>query len=46
MTGGGRGSRQKGDRLERAIVKLLQSHGLGAERIPMSGSAGGSFCGT
>jgi Holliday junction resolvase len=42
---GGRASRQKGNRLERAIVRLLQDHGLGAEHIPLSGSAGGSFCG-
>jgi Holliday junction resolvase len=42
---GGRASRDKGNRLERAVVRLLQDHGLGAERIPMSGSAGGSFSG-
>jgi Holliday junction resolvase len=42
---GGRASRQKGNRLERGIVRLLQGHGLGAERIPLSGSAGGSFSG-
>jgi Holliday junction resolvase len=42
---GGRASRQKGNRLERAVVKLLQEHGLGAERIPWSGSAGGSYSG-
>ena len=40
---GGRASRDKGNRFERAIVKLLQDRGLGAERIPLSGSAGGSF---
>ena len=33
---GGRASRQKGNRLERAIVRLLQDHGLGAECIPLS----------
>lgn len=38
-------SRQKGDRMERAMVRLLQEAGIAAERIPMSGSAGGSFCG-
>jgi len=38
---GGRRSRQKGDRFERAIVRLLQAAGLGAERRPLSGSAGG-----
>lgn len=42
---GGRASRQKGDRTERAIVKLLQGYGLGAERVPLSGSAGGSYTG-
>jgi Holliday junction resolvase len=42
---GGRASRDKGNRLERAVVRLLQDHGLGAERIPMSRSAGGSFSG-
>jgi hypothetical protein len=42
---GGRASRQKGDRFERAIVRLLQDHALGAERVPLSGSAGGSYLG-
>jgi hypothetical protein len=42
---GGRASRQKGNRLERAVVRLLQDHGLGAERVPLSGSAGGSYSG-
>jgi Holliday junction resolvase len=42
---GGRASRQKGNRLERGIVRLLQDHGLAAERIPLSGSAGGSYAG-
>jgi hypothetical protein len=42
---GGRASRDKGNRLERAIVKLLQDRGLGAERVPLSGSAGGSYSG-
>jgi Holliday junction resolvase len=42
---GGRASRQKGDRLERAIIRLLQDRGLGAERVPLSGSAGGSYSG-
>lgn len=42
---GGRASRDKGNRLERAVVRLLQDHGLGAERIPLSGSAGGSYSG-
>jgi len=42
---GGRASRDKGNRLERAVVRLLQDRGLGAERIPLSGSADGSFSG-
>jgi Holliday junction resolvase len=42
---GGRKSRDKGNRFERAIVRLLQDHGFGAERVPLSGSAGGSYCG-
>jgi Holliday junction resolvase len=42
---GGRASRDKGNRLERAIVKLLQDHGLGAERVPLSGSARCSYLG-
>jgi Holliday junction resolvase len=42
---GGRASRDKGNRLERAVVRLLQDHGLGAERVPLSGSAGGSYSG-
>lgn len=40
---GGRASRQKGDRAERALVKFLQSHGFAAERVPLSGAAGGRF---
>lgn len=42
---GGRRSRDKGNRTERAIVRVLQDHGLGAERVPLSGSAGGSYAG-
>ncbi len=42
---GGRSSRDKGNRVERAIVRALQDHGLGAERVPLSGSAGGSYLG-
>ena len=42
---GGKAPRAKGDRFERAIVKLLQDKGLGAERVPLSGSAGGSYVG-
>ena len=42
---GGKAPRRKGDRVERAIVRALQEHGLGAERVPLSGSAGGSYLG-
>ncbi|WP_426608859.1 putative PDDEXK endonuclease [Bradyrhizobium sp. McL0616] len=42
---GGRASRDKGNRAERAIVKYLQEHGFAAERVPLSGSAGGSYLG-
>ena len=37
----GRAPRQKGDRLERAVVKQLQDAGLDAKRVPLSGSAKG-----
>jgi hypothetical protein len=42
---GGKASRQKGNRAERALVKFLQSRGFAAERVPLSGSAGGSYLG-
>ena len=42
---GGRASRQKGNRAERALVRALQDKGFAAERVPLSGSAGGSYCG-
>jgi Holliday junction resolvase len=45
MSRGGRASRQKGDRAERAIVRSLQNAGFAAERVPLSGSAGGSYVG-
>lgn len=38
---GGRASRQKGNRTERALVKYLQGQGFGSERQPGSGSYGG-----
>lgn len=37
----GKAPRQKGDRAERAIVKLLQVAGLDAKRVPLSGSVAG-----
>jgi hypothetical protein len=42
---GGRPSRDKGNRAERAIVRFLQDRGFAAERVPLSGSAGGSYKG-
>jgi Holliday junction resolvase len=41
----GKPSRSKGLRFEREIVHLLQDAGRAAERVPLSGAAGGSFCG-
>jgi Holliday junction resolvase len=42
---GGRASRSKGNRTERAIVRLLQERGFAAERVPLSGAALGRFGG-
>lgn len=42
---GGRASRQKGNRLERAIARALQEAGFAAERVPLSGAARGRFGG-
>jgi Holliday junction resolvase len=42
---GGIASRQKGNREERHLVALLQAAGFSAERVPLSGSAGGRFAG-
>ena len=42
---GGKRSREKGNRLERALVRALQDHGFAAERVPLSGAAGGSYTG-
>jgi Holliday junction resolvase len=42
---GGRASRQKGNRTERAVVRLLQERGFSAERVPLSGAARGRFGG-
>ena len=41
----GKRSRDKGQREERAIVHTWQDEGIAAERIPLSGAAGGSFKG-
>jgi Holliday junction resolvase len=45
MSRGGRASRDKGNRAERAIVRLLQERGFAAERVPLSGAARGRFGG-
>jgi Holliday junction resolvase len=45
MSTGGKSPRQKGDRAERHLVALLQAAGFAAERIPLSGAAGGRFSG-
>jgi hypothetical protein len=41
----GKFSRDKGAREERAIVNTLREHGIDAERVPLSGAAGGSHVG-
>ncbi len=41
----GRASRDKGQREERSIVHAFQEAGIAAERVPLSGAAGGSFSG-
>lgn len=41
----GKASRDKGARAEREAVHILQEAGLAAERIPLSGAAGGRYCG-
>lgn len=41
----GKAPRQKGDRFEREVVAGLLEGGVFAERIPLSGAAGGSFSG-
>jgi hypothetical protein len=42
---GGRRSRAKGNRAERAIVAFLQDRGFAAERVSLSGSLGGKYSG-
>lgn len=41
----GRMSRDKGGRIEREIVHLHKGIGVHAERVPLSGAAGGRFSG-
>ena len=42
---GGKKSREKGDRYERKLVEMHRELGIAAERVPLSGSLGGSFVG-
>jgi hypothetical protein len=42
---GGRRPRNKGRRLEQQLVAFLQRAGIAAERVPLSGAAGGRFSG-
>lgn len=41
----GRSAKQKGYRIEREMVALHLDMGLEAERVPLSGAAGGSYTG-
>ena len=41
----GKKSRDKGLRGERSLVNLLRGYGFEAERVPLSGAAGGQFTG-
>ena len=41
----GKAQRDKGARFERHVVHVLQDHAIGAERVPLSGAAGGSYSG-
>ena len=41
----GRRSPRKGARIEREMVNMLRDAGIQAERVPLSGSCGGSFSG-
>lgn len=38
-------SRNKGARVEREVVHICQESGIAAERVPLSGAAGGSYKG-
>ncbi len=39
----GKPSRDKRARFERSVVNSLKDHGIAAERVPLSGAAGGSY---
>jgi hypothetical protein len=45
MRSGGKKPRRKSNREERHLVALLQEAGFAAERVPLSGSVGGSYIG-
>jgi hypothetical protein len=38
-------SKRKGSGFELEVVKILQEQGIAAEKVPLSGAAGGSFTG-
>jgi hypothetical protein len=42
---GGRRPRDKGNRAERALVRFFADRGFAAERVPLSGAAGGRYLG-
>jgi len=42
---GGRASKAKGYRAEAKLVKMHEAIGIQAERVPLSGAAGGSYTG-
>lgn len=42
---GGKASRQKGDRFEGSVVDQFKAEGIVAQRVPLSGAAGGMFTG-
>ena len=42
---GGRAPKAKGSRFEREAVRILAEHGFAAEKVPLSGSAGGKWSG-
>lgn len=41
----GRKCKRKGDRIEREVVQRHKALGLAAQRVPLSGAAGGLFAG-
>lgn len=45
MTISAKGRRQKGDRFEREVVDHFMQAGVPAQRVPLSGAAGGLFGG-